>query len=66
MPSIATWTNIDEDVPEYVKYYDFYEKNKEIRGLQRYVAEHILSVLIQKIDQTLDSTSQHKIWKIEN
>ena len=54
---IANWIEINEDVPEYVKYQDFIEelkKNKEIKGLQRYLAEHILPVLIQKTDQTLD------------
>ena len=33
---ISTWTDINEDVPEYVKYHDLIEdlkKNKEIRGL---------------------------------
>ena len=37
---IATWTGINEDVPEYVKYHDLMEelkKNKEIKGLQKYV-----------------------------
>ena len=52
-----TWTGINEDVPEYVKFHDFIEelkKNKYIKGLQRYVAEHILPVLIKKTDQTLE------------
>ena len=34
---IATWTDLNEDVPEYVKYHDFIEelkKNKDIKGLQ--------------------------------
>ena len=54
---ITTWTGINEDVPEYVKFHDFIEelkKNKDIKGLQRYVAEHILPVLIKKTDQTLE------------
>ena len=45
---IVTWTDFNEDVPEYVKYYDFIEelkKNKEIKGIQKYVAEHILRIL---------------------
>ena len=53
---IITWTGINEDVPEYVKFHDLIEelkKNKDIKGLQRYVAEHILPVLIKKTDQTL-------------
>ena len=38
---IMTWTGINEDVPEYVKFHDLIEelnKNKDIKGLQRYVA----------------------------
>ena len=30
------------------------KKNKDIKGLQRYVTEHILPVLIKKTDQTLE------------
>ena len=30
------------------------KKDKDITGLERYVAEHILLVLIKKGDQTLD------------
>ena len=30
------------------------KKNKDIKGLQRYVAEHILTVLIKKTDQTIE------------
>ena len=54
---IMTWTGINEDVPEYVKFHDLIEelkKNKDIKGLQRYVAEHILPVLIKMTDQTLE------------
>ena len=55
---IMTWTGINEDVTEYVKFHDLIEelkKNKDINGLQRYVAEHIfLVVLIKKTDQTLE------------
>ena len=53
---IMTWTGINEDVPEYVKFHDLIEelkKNKDIKGLQKQVAEHILLVLIKKTDQTL-------------
>ena len=52
-----TWTDINEDVPEYAKYHNLIEelkKNKDIRGLQKYVTEHILPVLIKKSDQTLE------------
>ena len=54
---IMTLTGINEDVPEYVKFYDLIEelkKNKDVKELPRYVAEHILSVLIKKTDQTLE------------
>ena len=53
----AAWTGINEDVPEYVKYHNFIEElkwNKELKGIQKYVTEHILLILIQKTDQTLD------------
>ena len=55
---IMTWTGINEGVPEYMKFHDFIEelkKNKDIKGLQRYVTEHILPVLIKKTDQTLEN-----------
>ena len=54
---ITAWWEIYEDVPEYVKFHDIIEelkKNKDIKGLQRFVAEHILPVLVKKTDQTLD------------
>ena len=54
---IMTLTGINEDVPEYVKFYDLIEelkKNKDVMGLPRYIAEHILPVLINKTDQTLE------------
>ena len=30
------------------------KRNKDIKGLQRYIADHIFSVLIKKTDQTID------------
>ena len=54
---IATWTGINEEVPEYVKYHDLMEelkKNKDIKGLQKYFAEHVIPVLVKKTDQTLE------------
>ena len=51
------WMQINEIVPVYVKFPDIIKelkKNKEIKGLQRYVADHILPVLINKTDQTID------------
>ena len=54
---MTTWTEINVEVPEYVKYHDLIKelkKNKEIKGLQRYIADHILPVLMKKTDQTVD------------
>ena len=54
---ITMWTGINEDVPEHVKYHDLMEelkKNTEIKGVQRYVAEHIIPVLINIEYQNLD------------
>ena len=53
---LKTWTEIKNDVLEYVKYQDLIESlktNKEIRGLPIYVGEHILPTLDKKIDQKL-------------
>ena len=55
---IATWTGINEDVPEYVKYHDLMKElkgNKHTKGIQKYTAEHILPVLVNQTDQTLDN-----------
>ena len=54
---IMTWTGINEDVPEYVKFHDLMEelkKKKDIKGLLKYVTEHVIPVLVRKTDQTLD------------
>ena len=54
---ITTWTGINEDVPEYVEFHDLMEelkKNKDIKGLQKYVSKHFILVLFRKTDQTLD------------
>ena len=54
---LASWTEINMDIPEYVKYNDLIEelkKNKDIKGQQRYIADHILTVLEKKTDQTVD------------
>ena len=51
---------MNKDVPEYVKYNDLIEelkKKKEIKGLQRYIADHILTVLEKKMDQTVDKVA---------
>ena len=50
---IATWTGINEDV----KYHDLMEdlkKYKDIKGIQKYVAEHVIPVLVRQQDQTLE------------
>ena len=54
---IATWTGINEDVPEYVKYHDLMaemKKNKDIKGIQKYDVEHVIPVLVRQQDQTLE------------
>ena len=53
--------DINEDVPEYVKYHDLIEelkRNKDIKGIQKYVNDHIISALIQKTEQTLENVIQ--------
>ena len=53
---IQSWSDVLEEIPEHVKYADLIESlktNKDIKGLQNYVGEHILLVLETKVDQTL-------------
>ena len=53
---LATWSEINADVPEHVKYHDLIEelnKNDYIRVLPEYIADHILPVLEKIEDQTL-------------
>ena len=51
---LTTQSEINEDVPEHVKYHDLIEElKKEIQGLQRLIADHILPVLEKKEDQTI-------------
>ena len=53
---IQTWWDILEEIPEYVKYADLVESlktNKDIKGLPKYIGEHILPVLENKEDQTI-------------
>ena len=50
-------TRINEDIPEYVNFHDLMEelkKNKDIKGLQKYVMEHVIPFLVRNTDQTLD------------
>ena len=52
---LQIWTEINDKVPEFMKYHDFMESlktNKDIKYLPQYVAEHILLVLEKKQDQT--------------
>ena len=44
---IQFWSDVLEEIPEHVKYADLIESlktNKDIKGLQKYVGEHILPV----------------------
>ena len=53
---LLTWTDILEDIPEHVMYQDLMEPlktNKEVKGLPRYVGEHVLPTLEKKSDQTI-------------
>ena len=50
---LTTWQQINEDIPEFAKYHEFIEefkKNKEIKGLQKFLADHILPVIKTKED----------------
>ena len=61
-----SWTDVLEDIPEHVKFADLIESlktNKEIKGLQKYVGEHILPVLETKVDQTLKKVLEILILK---
>ena len=53
---LHTWSDILEDIPKYIKYQDLMESlktNKEVKGLPRYVGEHVLPTLKKKSDQTI-------------
>ena len=53
---LTTWQQINEDIPEFGKFLELIEelkKNKEIRGLQKFLAEHILPVIETKEDQNM-------------
>ena len=53
---LQTWTEINEEIPEFMKYHDLVEglkSRKDIKDLPRYVGEHILPVLKKKQDQTI-------------
>ncbi len=58
---LATWQGINEDVPEYVKYHDMIKelkRNKDFKGLQRFIANHINTVIVKKEDQTVDKVTR--------
>ena len=45
---LTAWQQINEDIPETAKYHELIEelkKNKEIRGLQKFLVDHILPVI---------------------
>ena len=53
---IETWNEVNEDVPTNTKYQDFVENlkmNKDVKGLPRFVGEHVLPVLEKKQDQNV-------------
>ena len=52
---LTTWQKINEDVPEFARYHELIEelKNKEIKGLQRFLADHILPIILEKEDQNV-------------
>ena len=53
---LTTWQEINEDVPEFARYHELIEelkKNKEIKGLQRFLADHILPVILKNDDQNV-------------
>ena len=53
---VQTWSDILEEYPEYVKYQDLVESlktNKDVKGLSRYVGEHVLPVLEKKTDKMI-------------
>ena len=53
---IQLWSDVLKEIPKHVKYADLIESikiNTQIKGLQKYVGEHVLLVLEIKDDQTL-------------
>ena len=53
---LTTWQQINEDIPEFGKYHELIEelkRNKEIKGLQKFLADHILPVIETKEDQNV-------------
>ena len=53
---LEAWNEVNEDVSAHTKFQDFIDNlklNKEIKGLPRFVGEHILPVLGTKRDQNV-------------
>ena len=53
---IETWSEINKDVPENMKYQDLIKSlktNKEVKGLPRFVGEYVLTILKEVADQTM-------------
>ena len=63
---IQSWSDVLEEIPEHVKYADLIESlktNTQIKGLPKYVGEHVLPVLETKVDQTLKKVLEILILK---
>ena len=63
---IQSWSDVLEEIPEYVKYADLIESlktNTQIKCLPKYVGEHVLPVLETKVDQTLKKVLEILILK---
>ena len=57
---LTTWSEINQYVPENIKYHDLIEelkKNGDIKGSPDYIADHILLVLENKEDQTITTVT---------
>ena len=53
---LTAWQQINEDILEFGNYHELIEelkKNKEIKGLQKFLAENILPVIETKEDQNV-------------
>ena len=49
---LQTWTEINEEIPEFMKYHNLMERlktNKDVKDLLRYVEEHVLLVLLVRL-----------------
>merc|ERR1711895_396450 len=50
---LTTWQEINDDLPEFAKYHELIEelkKNKDVKGLQKFLADHIFPVILNKSD----------------